>query len=108
MKSTGFVKNSNNMSVETKNDIKLRCYNKLKARHEDRILLFRCGDWYESHGEDAFVVAKELHITLTVVDGTQLLMAAFPQRNLDIYLPRLIRAGYKVVICEYMENEQNP
>jgi len=89
--------------IETNNDggAKLRRYNELKAMHEDRILLFRCGDFYEAYGEDALGVASELNLTPTNVDGTPMKMAAFPLHALDTYLPRLIRAGRKVAIHDY-------
>ena len=87
--------------MKTTNDAKPRSYNELKEKHADRILLFRSGDWYEAHGEDALVVATELNLALTNVDDTSMKMAAFPHQALDTYLPRLIRAGHKVVICDY-------
>ncbi len=83
------------------NDSKIESYNKLKKKHQDRLLLFRSGDWYEAHGNDAKVVAKELGLVLTGVDGSPLQMAAFPHYDIDRYLPWLIKAGHKVAICDY-------
>ena len=82
----------------------------LKAKHPDALLLFRCGDFYETYNEDASVAADILGITLTKrssVAGTSAsgtAMAGFPYHALDSYLPRLIRAGKRVAICDQLED----
>ena len=80
----------------------------LKAQHPDAVLLFRCGDFYETYGEDAVIASKILGITLTKrnnggsVGETE--MAGFPHHALDTYLPKLIRAGRRVAICDQLED----
>ncbi len=82
----------------------------LKAKHPDALLLFRCGDFYETYNEDAAVAAEILGITLTKrssVAGTSAsgtAMAGFPHHALDVYLPKLIRAGKRVAICDQLED----
>ena len=82
----------------------------LKAKHPDALLLFRCGDFYETYNEDASVAADILGITLTKrssVAGTSAngtAMAGFPHHALDTYLPKLIRAGKRVAICDQLED----
>ena len=81
-----------------------------KAKHPDALLLFRCGDFYETYNEDASVAAEILGITLTKrssVAGTSAsgtAMAGFPYHALDSYLPKLIRAGKRVAICDQLED----
>jgi DNA mismatch repair protein MutS len=77
----------------------------LKAKYPDAVLLYRVGDFYETFGEDAVKTAKALGITLTARNngGTDVELAGFPYHSLDMYLPRLVRAGYRVAICEQME-----
>ena len=81
-----------------------------KAKHPDAVLLFRCGDFYETYGDDAVVAADILGITLTKrssVAGTSasgIAMAGFPHHALDTYLPKLIRAGKRVAICDQLED----
>ena len=79
-----------------------------KAKHPDAVLLFRCGDFYETYGEDAVISSEILGITLTKRNnggqsGT-LEMAGFPFHALDTYLPRLVRAGKRVAICDQLED----
>jgi len=80
----------------------------LKAKHPDAVLLFRCGDFYETYCEDAVIAARILGITLTKrnngagVKGDE--MAGFPHHALDTYLPKLIRAGKRVAICDQLED----
>ena len=82
----------------------------LKAKHPDALLLFRCGDFYETYAEDASVAADILGITLTKRNngGTEhaasTAMAGFPYHALDAYLPKLIRAGKRVAICDQLED----
>lgn len=82
-------------------DAMLKQYHELKKKHPDAILLFRCGDFYETYEDDAADCAKILGITLTkrTDDGTR--MAGFPYHALDTYLPKLIRAGRRVAICDF-------
>ena len=79
----------------------------LKAKHPDAVLLFRCGDFYETYCEDAIVASKILGITLTRRNngasvGSE--MAGFPHHALDTYLPKLVRAGMRVAICDQLED----
>ena len=80
-------------------------YFKLKAKHADAILLYRVGDFYETFGEDAEKTANVLGIVLTSRNngGSDIPLAGFPFHSLDVYLPRLVRAGYRVAICEQLE-----
>lgn len=80
-------------------------YAAVKAQHPDAILLFRMGDFYETFGEDAIKTANTLGITLTNRNngGSDIELAGFPHHALEMYLPRLVRAGYRVAICEQME-----
>ena len=79
-----------------------------KAKHPDAVLLFRCGDFYETYGEDAVSASEILGITLTRRNnGGQtdtIEMAGFPYHALDTYLPRLVRAGRRVAICDQLED----
>lgn len=80
----------------------------LKAKHPDALLLFRCGDFYETYLQDAIDASKILGITLTKrnnggsKDPTE--MAGFPHHALDTYLPKLVRAGRRVAICDQLED----
>ena len=81
----------------------------LKSKHPDALLLFRCGDFYETYGEDAVTTSKVLGITLTRRNNgkngaADLEMAGFPYHALDTYLPRLVRAGFRVAICDQLED----
>ena len=80
-------------------------YNKVKAKHPEAVLLFRVGDFYETFGEDAVKAAQVLGITLTSRNngGSDVELAGFPYHSVDMYLPRLVRAGYRVAICEQLE-----
>ena len=75
-----------------------RKYCELKKKYPERLLLFRCGDFYETYEDDAKLVSDCLGITLTKAHKTGLRMAGFPYHALDTYLPRLIRAGFRVSI----------
>ena len=75
-------------------------YECLKSKYPDRILLFRCGDFYESYFDDAKKVSEILGITLTRRKGESMYMAGFLYTALDIYLPKLIRAGLRIAICD--------
>ena len=79
----------------------------MKAKHPDALMLFRCGDFYETYGEDAVVAAGILGITLTKRNNSaenSIEMAGFPHHALDTYLPKLIRAGKRVAICDQLED----
>ena len=79
----------------------------LKAKHPDAVMLFRCGDFYETYSTDAIVASEILGITLTKrANGKEktIEMAGFPYHALDTYLPKLIRAGKRVAICDQLED----
>ena len=85
----------------------MRQYVELKAKHPDAVLLFRCGDFYETYLEDAVIASRILGITLTRRNngnnkGSE--MAGFPFHALDTYLPKLVRAGKRVAICDQLED----
>jgi DNA mismatch repair protein MutS len=83
-------------------------YYAAKEEHKDALIFFRMGDFYESFGEDAKTIARELEITLTTrgksKDGEKMPLAGIPYHAIDNYLPRLIKKGYKVAICEQLED----
>lgn len=80
-------------------------FHDLKQKHPDAILLFRCGDFYETYEDDAEACANILGITLTKRSNVDYdsRMAGFPYHALDTYLPKLIRAGRRVAICDRIE-----
>ena len=85
----------------------MKQYFELKAKHPDAVLLFRCGDFYETYSEDAVIASEILGITLTKRANGQakhVEMAGFPHHALDTYLPKLIRAGKRVAICDQLED----
>ena len=85
----------------------MRQYRKIKAQYPDAIVLFRMGDFYETFEEDAKITAKVLGIALTKrANGAaaDVPLAGFPHHALDTYLPKLVKAGYKVAICEQLED----
>ncbi|MDF1557593.1 MAG: DNA mismatch repair protein MutS [ANME-2 cluster archaeon] len=86
----------------------MRQFYDAKQQHPDALIMFRMGDFYESFGEDAATMARELDITLTTrgkdKDGERMPLAGIPYHALDSYLPRLIKKGYKVAICEQLED----
>ena len=85
----------------------MKQYNQIKARHPDALLLFRVGDFYETFGEDAIRTSRILGIILTKRkngSGTDIELAGFPHHSLDVYLPRLVRAGLRVAICDQLED----
>ena len=79
-----------------------KAYESMKTKHPDAILLYRCGDFYEAFGEDAKAVSDVLGITLTRRNAKDITaqMAGFPHHALDSYLPKLVRAGKRVAICD--------
>ncbi len=85
----------------------MKQYFELKAKHPDAVMLFRCGDFYETYSEDAVTASDILGITLTKRangQGKTVEMAGFPHHALDTYLPKLIRAGKRVAICDQLED----
>ena len=79
----------------------------VKAQHPEALLLFRCGDFYETYGDDALTASKVLGIVLTKRSNAapdSIPMAGFPHHSLETYLPRLVRAGYKVAVCDQLED----
>ena len=88
----------------------MKQFRDIKAQYPDAVLLFRCGDFYETYAEDAVRASKILNITLTHrsnganKEGKALDMAGFPFHALDTYLPKLVRAGLRVAICDQLED----
>ena len=85
----------------------MKQYNEIKRMHPDAILLFRCGDFYETYADDAVRAAEVLGITLTRRSGStpnSVAMAGFPYHAIDTYLPKLVRAGLRVAICDQLED----
>ena len=86
-----------------------RQYQQIKDQHKDCILMFRLGDFYEMFDEDAKLTARELDLTLTTRDRgkpkeEQTPMCGVPYHSVDSYIARLVQKGYKVAICEQMED----
>jgi len=83
----------------------MKQYNDIKSKYPDALLLFRVGDFYETFGEDAIKISAILGIILTSRNngGSNVELAGFPHHSLDIYLPRLVREGYRVAICDQLE-----
>ena len=85
----------------------MKQYNQIKGKYPDAILLFRVGDFYETFGEDAIKASKVLGITLTKrANGSAkfIELAGFPYHSLDTYLPKLVKAGFRVAICDQLED----
>src|SRR5512139_1578651 len=85
----------------------MRQYSQVKAKYPDTILLFRMGDFFETFEEDAKVASRVLGITLTRRGNGaagEVPLAGFPHHALDAYLPKLVKAGYRVAVCEQMED----
>ncbi|MDI1354158.1 MAG: DNA mismatch repair protein MutS [bacterium] len=92
---------------EAKETPLMKQYNTIKAKYPDAILLFRVGDFYETFGEDAIKASKILGIVLTKRangSASHIELAGFPHHSLDSYLPKLVRAGYRVAICDQLED----
>jgi DNA mismatch repair protein MutS len=88
----------------------MKQYNAIKAKHPGALLLFRVGDFYETFGEDAVVASKVLDIVLTKrANGaaSHIELAGFPHHSLDNYLPKLVRAGNRVAICDQLEDPKS-
>jgi DNA mismatch repair protein MutS len=101
----------NQLTVKSKADKQetplMKQYNSIKAKHPDALLLFRVGDFYETFGEDAVKAASVLGIVLTKRHNGaagQVELAGFPHHSLDTYLPKLVRAGLRVAVCDQLEN----
>ena len=85
----------------------MKQYFKVKAEHPEAVLLFRVGDFYETFADDALIASKVLGIVLTKRangSASSVPLAGFPHHSLDIYLPKLVRAGYKVAVCDQLED----
>lgn len=94
-------------SGEVKETPLMKQYNEVKSKYPDAILLFRVGDFYETFGEDAVRASKVLGITLTKRangSASHIELAGFPHHSIDTYLPKLVRAGYRVAICDQLED----
>lgn len=88
----------------------MRQYHQVKSKHPDTILLFRLGDFYETFEDDAVLAAKVCGLTLTKRnngDAESTPLAGFPHHQLDNYLPKLVRAGYRVAVCEQLEDPKH-
>lgn len=85
----------------------MKQYNRIKAKHPDTVLLFRVGDFYETFGADAVAAAKVLNIVLTKRgngSASEIELAGFPHHSLDTYLPKLVKSGLKVAVCDQLED----
>lgn len=82
-------------------------FEELRRKHPDAILLFRCGDYYEIYDDQAEIAAKILGITPGIRHSVGRMITRFPHHALDTYLPRLIRAGQRVAICDQLDNPMN-
>ena len=88
----------------------MRQYNNIKSKHPDALLLFRVGDFYETFGSDAILASKILGIVLTkrsngAASGVEL--AGFPNHSLEKYLPKLVKAGCRVAVCDQLEDPKS-
>ncbi|MDO4763191.1 MAG: DNA mismatch repair protein MutS [Flavobacteriaceae bacterium] len=97
------------MAKSTKETPLMAQYNGIKAKYPDAILLFRVGDFYETFGKDAIKTAQILGITLTnrANGASRIELAGFPHHSLDSYLPKLVRAGMRVAICDQLEDPKS-
>jgi DNA mismatch repair protein MutS len=94
-------------TTEVKETPLMKQYNDIKGKYPDAILLFRVGDFYETFGEDAIKASQILGITLTKRangSASHIELAGFPHHSVDTYLPKLVRAGYRVAICDQLED----
>src|SRR3954467_5824034 len=85
----------------------MKQYNAIKAKYPGALLLFRVGDFYETFGQDAIAASKILDIVLTKRGNgsvSETALAGFPHHSLDTYLPKLVRAGHRVAICDQLED----
>jgi len=85
----------------------MKQYNDIKSKYPDTILLFRVGDFYETFGEDAILASKILGIVLTkrgAGSSSEVELAGFPHHSIENYLPKLVRAGNRVAVCDQLED----
>ncbi|MCH1584987.1 MAG: DNA mismatch repair protein MutS, partial [Flavobacteriales bacterium] len=85
----------------------MKQYNRVKTDYPDALLLFRVGDFYETFGEDAIKASKALDIVLTKRgngSASEIELAGFPHHSLDSYLPKLVRSGHRVAVCDQLED----
>ena len=95
------------MSKEVKETPLMKQYNRIKAKYPDALLLFRVGDFYETFGEDAVSASKILGIILTkrgAGSTSETELAGFPHHSINTYLPKLVKAGCRVAICDQLED----
>ena len=100
------------MAVKSKSKEKtetplMKQYNAIKVKHPGALLLFRVGDFYETFGQDAVKTASVLGIVLTKRhngSAGQIELAGFPHHSIDTYLPKLVRAGLRVAVCDQLED----
>ena len=98
------------MAKKEKKEVKetplMKQYNDIKSRYPDALLLFRVGDFYETFGNDAIIASKILEIILTnrANGSSKIELAGFPHHAIDNYLPKLVRAGHRVAICDQLED----
>jgi DNA mismatch repair protein MutS len=88
----------------------MKQYHQIKTKYQGALLLFRVGDFYETFGEDAILASKALNITLTKRSNgsaSEIELAGFPHHSLDNYLPKLVKAGFRVAICDQLENPKD-
>src|SRR5436189_800403 len=93
--------------TESKETPLMQQHNAIKAQYPDAVLLFRVGDFYETFGSDAITASRVLGITLTKRNNggnQETELAGFPHHSLETYLPRLVRAGFRVAICDQLED----
>lgn len=96
---------SQTMAKSTSETPLMQQHNAIKAKYPDAILLFRVGDFYETFGQDAIITAKVLGITLTKRNngGATSELAGFPYHALETYLHKLVKAGYRVAVCDQLK-----
>ena len=85
----------------------MKQYNDIKSKYPDTILLFRVGDFYETFGEDAILASKILGIVLTkrgAGSSSEVELAGFPHHSIENYLPKLVKAGNRVAVCDQLED----
>src|SRR5690606_35268607 len=88
----------------------MKQYNTIKAKYPGALLLFRVGDFYETFGQDAITASKVLDIVLTkrgIGSPSEIELAGFPHHALDYYLPKRVRAGHRVAICDRLEDPRS-
>lgn len=108
LKKQNFLKLADKTNKKSSGETPLmKQYNQIKAKHPDTLLLFRVGDFYETFGEDAVKASRILGIVLTQRKNgaaSHVELAGFPHHSLQTYLPKLVRAGERVAICDQLED----